>query len=61
VFSPDGRRVAGTFANASSEVSPFYVLASIDVSTGLGQGAIETWEAEEPNPVQTSIGSALGW
>lgn len=61
VFSPDGRRVAGTFANTSSEVSPFYVLTSIDVSTGLGQGAIETWEAEEPNPVQTSIGPVLGW
>jgi Tol biopolymer transport system component len=61
VFSPNGRRVAGTFANTSSEVSPFYVLTSIDVSTGLGQGAIESWEAEEPNPVQTSIGSVLGW
>jgi Tol biopolymer transport system component len=61
VFSPDGRRVAGTFVNTSSEVSPFYLLTSIDVSTGIGQGAIETWEAEEPNPVQTSIGPVLGW
>jgi Tol biopolymer transport system component len=61
VFSPDGRRVAGTFANTSSEVSPFYLLTSIDVSTGRGQGAVETWEAEEPNPVQTSIGPVLGW
>ncbi|HVD37269.1 MAG TPA: hypothetical protein VNC15_00385 [Solirubrobacterales bacterium] len=61
VFSPDGRRVAGTFANTSSEVSPFYLLTSIDVSTGIGQGAIETWEREEPGPVQTSIGPVLGW
>ncbi|HWO83245.1 MAG TPA: hypothetical protein VNM38_05575 [Solirubrobacterales bacterium] len=61
VFAPDGRRVAGTFANTSSEVSPFYLLTSIDVSTGIGQGAIETWEREEPGPVQTSIGSVLGW
>jgi Tol biopolymer transport system component len=61
VFSPDGRRVAGTFANTSSEVSPFYVLTSIDVATGLGEGAIESWEAEEPNPVQRSIGPILGW
>jgi Tol biopolymer transport system component len=61
VFSPDGRRVAGTFANTSSEVAPFYLLTSIDVATGIGQGAIETWEREEPGPVQTSIGPALGW
>jgi len=61
VFSPDGRRVAGTFANTSSEVSPFYLLMSIDVATGIGQGAIETWEREEPGPVQTSVGSVLGW
>jgi hypothetical protein len=61
VFSPDGREVAGTFASTSSEVSPFYVLSSLDVSTGIGQGAVETWEAEEPGPVQTSIGSVLGW
>jgi hypothetical protein len=61
VFSPDGRRVAGTFASTSSEVSPFYVLSSIDLSTGIGQGAVETWEREEPGPVQTSIGPVLGW
>jgi Tol biopolymer transport system component len=61
VFSPDGRRVAGTFASTSSEVSPFYVLSSIDVSTGIGQGAVETWEAEEPGSVQTGIGPVLGW
>lgn len=61
VFSPDGRRVAGTFVNTSSEVSPFYVLASIDVATGISQGAIESGEAEEPGPVQKSIGPVLGW
>jgi Tol biopolymer transport system component len=61
VFSPDGRRVAGTFANTSSEISPFYVLATIDVSTGFGTGAIESWEPEEPGPVQTGVGSVLGW
>lgn len=60
VFSPDGRRVAGTFANTSSEVSPFYILASISVSTGVGQEAIESWEPEEGSR-QTSIGLVLGW
>jgi Tol biopolymer transport system component len=60
VFSPDGRRVAGTFTNTSSEVSPFHVLSSIDVSTGLGQVAIESWEPEEGSR-QTSIGPVLGW
>jgi Tol biopolymer transport system component len=61
VFSPDGRRVAGTFANTSSEVSPFYFLSSIDVFTGRSHRAVETWESEEPGPVQTSIGPVLGW
>ena len=60
VFSSDGRKVAGTFTNTSSEVSPFHVLFSVDVSTGLGQGAIESWEPEE-GPRQTSIGLVLGW
>ncbi len=61
VFSPDGRRVAGTFANTSSEVSPFYFLSSIDVFTGIGQGGVESWESEEPGPVQTSIGPVISW
>ncbi len=53
-------RVAGTFTNTSSEVSPFHVLFSVDVSTGLGQGAIESWEPEEGSR-QTAIGPVLGW
>lgn len=61
VFSPDGRRVAGAFANTSSEVSPFYVLTSIDVFSGVGGRSLETWEAEAPDPVQTAIGSVVGW
>jgi len=61
VFSPDGRKVAGTFVSTSSEVSPFYVLLSMDVSTGVGRGAIESGEAEEPGPVQKSVYSLLAW
>jgi Tol biopolymer transport system component len=60
VFSPDGRRVAGTFANTSSEVSPFYFLATINVVTGRGEGGLEWWEPEEGSR-QTGIGSVLGW
>lgn len=60
VFSPDGHRVAGTFTNTSSEVSPFHVLFSIDVSSGLGQVAIESWEPEEGSR-HTAIGPVLGW
>lgn len=61
VFSPDGRRVAGTFVNTSSEVSPFYVLESIDVFTGVGHFYGESGEAEEPGPVYKGIGSVIGW
>jgi dipeptidyl aminopeptidase/acylaminoacyl peptidase len=61
VFSPDGRMVAGAFANNSSEVAPFYVLSSIDVFTGFGQAVGESWEPEEPGPIQTSVGSWIAW
>lgn len=61
VFSPDGRRVAGTFVNTSSEVSPFYVLSSIDVFTGDSHYYGESGEAEEPGPVHKGIGSVIGW
>lgn len=61
VFSSDGRRVAGGFTNTSSEVSPFSSLASINVFTGLIRYEGESWEAEEPGPVQTSVGSVIAW
>lgn len=61
VFSPDGRMIAGAFANNSSEVAPFFVLSSIDVFTGRGQSLGESWEPEEPGPVQTSIGPRIAW
>ncbi|HEX6456314.1 MAG TPA: hypothetical protein VF009_07325 [Solirubrobacterales bacterium] len=61
VFSPDGRMVAGAFANASSEVAPFFVLSSINVFTGRSRSEGESWEAEEPGPVQTSVGSRISW
>jgi hypothetical protein len=61
VFSPDGRMVAGAFANNSSEVAPFYVLSSIDVFTGFDQALGESWEPEEPGPIQTSVSSRIAW
>lgn len=61
VFSPDGRRVAGAFTNTSSEVSPFASLYSIDVTNGRSRYEGETWEAEAPGPVQTSVGPRIAW
>lgn len=61
VFSPDGRRVAGAFDNTSSEVAPFSALFSLNVLTGRTRYEGETWEAEEPGPVQTSVGSRIAW
>lgn len=61
VFSPDGHRIAGAFANTSSEVAPFYVLSSIDVFTGVSRGEGETWEPEETGPVQKGVGSRIAW
>jgi Tol biopolymer transport system component len=61
VFSPDGRRVAGAFINNSSEVAPFSVLSSLDVFSGRSRYEGESWEAEEPGPVQTSVGSRIAW
>jgi Tol biopolymer transport system component len=61
VFSPDGRRIAGAFTNTSSEVAPFSYLSSIDVFTGRGRGEGETWEAEAPGPVQTSVDPRIAW
>ena len=60
VFSPDGRRVAGTF---------FYprgwgccsLLASINVHTGRSRDEGERWESEPPGPVHTSIGLTIAW
>lgn len=60
VFSPDSRRVAGAFANTSSEVSPFFGLFWINVFTGFGQGLGESWEPEE-GPIQKSIGPRIAW
>ena len=61
VFSPDGRRIAGAFENTSSEISPFYVLTSINLRTGISQGEGESWEPEETGPTQTSVGSLIAW
>jgi dipeptidyl aminopeptidase/acylaminoacyl peptidase len=61
VFSPDGHMVAGAFANTSSEVAPFFVLSSINIFTGFGQGVEESWEPEEPGPIQKSVSSWIAW
>jgi hypothetical protein len=61
VFSPDGRRVAGAFTNTSSEVAPFSSLFSVDVRTGRDRFEGESWEAEEPGPVQTSVDPRIAW
>jgi hypothetical protein len=61
VFSPDGRRVVGTFVNTSSEVAPYYGLSSIDVFTGASHSYGESGEDEEPGPVHKGIGPVVGW
>lgn len=61
VFSPDGRRVAGAFTNTSSEVSPFSSLLSVDIKTGRTRYEGETWEAEAPGSVQTSVDPRIAW
>jgi hypothetical protein len=57
VFSPDGRRVAGTFLYPGG----FHGLRSIDVLSGDSRGEGEIFEPEAPGPVQTSIGRTIAW
>jgi dipeptidyl aminopeptidase/acylaminoacyl peptidase len=60
VFSPDGRRVAGTFSFPGGWGCCSF-LATVDIRTGHSQSLGETWQPEPPGPIHTSVDSWIGW